>query len=391
MAAMDVVIERLVAGGSGLARESSGRVVLVDGALPGETVRVEVTRSKKRLAEGCAVEVLDPSPGRVVPPCEHFEQGCGGCDLLYASPETLRSAKVAIVEDALRRIAKRDDVPVDAGEILATEGVRTVLRCGVVDGVAGLRERRSHRILGVADCRVAHPLIREILDGGRFPGVEEVTIRVGARTGERMVVIGEADPSSVVVPGDVAVATSANPRSIHEMVARHRFEIGSGSFFQARPDGAEALIRSVQRALGGFDPRSGRLVDLYGGVGLFTVGLGAGRSTLVERSASSCADARVNTGPLGTKVVETDARRWRATSADAVVADPPRSGLGVDGVSVVVATGAPEVALVSCDPASLARDVQLLGAVGYDAVGVELVDMFPGTHHVEAVTTLRLR
>lgn len=388
---MDVVIERLVAGGSGLAREANGRVVLVDGALPGERVRVEITRSKKRLAEGFVVEVLDPSPGRVTPGCEHFEQGCGGCDLLYSSSDTLRDAKVGIVEDALRRIAKRDGIPVDGGEVLLTEGVRTVLRCGVVDGVAGLRERRSHRILSVTDCRVAHPLVREILDEGRFPGVDEVTIRVGARTGERMVVIGDADPSLVSVPSGVLVATSTAPTYIHEMVARHRFQVSSGSFFQARPDGAEALIRAVGHALDGFDLGSGHLVDLYGGVGLFTVGLGARRSTLVELSASSCADARVNTSVLDTEVVEVDARRWRARPADAVVADPPRSGLGQEGVAVVAATGAQQVALVSCDPASLARDVQLLGAAGYEAIRVELVDMFPGTHHVEAVTELRRR
>lgn len=388
---MDVIIERLVAGGAGLAREANGRVVLVDGALPGERVKVDITRSKKRLAEGVVAAVLDPSEGRVSPPCDHFAQGCGGCDLLYAAPEALRSAKVGIVEDALRRIAKRDDVPVEAGEVLATDGVRTVLRCGVVDGVPGLRARRSHRIVDVADCMVAHPLVREILDGGRFPGVDEVTIRVGARTGERMVVIGDGEPRSVTVPGDVLVATTAEPMQIHEMVARHRFRISSGSFFQARPDGAEALIRAVTRSLDGFDAHSQRLVDLYGGVGLFTVGLGAVHSTLVERSTSSCSDARANTEALGTEVVEADALRWRPTPAEAVIADPPRSGLGTEGVAAVAATGAAQVALVSCDPASLARDVQLLGGAGFDAVRVELVDMFPGTHHVEAVTELRRR
>ena len=131
-----------------------------------------------------------------------------------------------------------------------------------------------------------------------------------------------------------------------------------------------------------------RLVDLYGGVGLFTLALGAQHSIVVERSASSCADARVNLAPLGSLVDEVAVERWTPTRADVVIADPARAGLGAEGVAQVVATGAPRVALVSCDPAALARDVRLLVDAGYRAEGVELVDMFPHTHHVEAVTTL---
>jgi tRNA/tmRNA/rRNA uracil-C5-methylase (TrmA/RlmC/RlmD family) len=131
------------------------------------------------------------------------------------------------------------------------------------------------------------------------------------------------------------------------------------------------------------------LVDLYGGVGLFSAGLGARRAVLVERSASSVADARVNLAELAASVVQSDVEQWSPEPADVVVADPARSGLGSAGAAVVAATGAPVVALVSCDPAALARDVRLLVDHGYRASGVELVDMFPETHHVEAVTALR--
>ena len=140
---------------------------------------------------------------------------------------------------------------------------------------------------------------------------------------------------------------------------------------------------------GPLDPTD-RFVDLYGGVGLFSVGLGATSPLLVERSASSVADARVNLAGADARFVRVAVERWRPSHADVVVADPARSGLGAEGVGPLVATGAERVALVSCDPASMARDVALLiSRPATRSQGVELVDLFPNTHHIEAVTTLR--
>ncbi len=131
------------------------------------------------------------------------------------------------------------------------------------------------------------------------------------------------------------------------------------------------------------------LVDLYGGVGLFTVLLGARRAEVVERSSSSVADARINTADLGARVTRSTVEAWTPSRADAVVADPPRQGLGAAGVAAVVATESERVALVSCDPAAMARDLSLLHDSGYVPTRIEVVDMFPHTHHIEAVTTLQ--
>lgn len=393
---VELDIERTVAGGAGLAREDGGRVVLVDGALPGERVRVRITRSKPRMAEGATLEVLTAAPDRVEPPCPERLAGCGGCDLQHASVALQRELKVGIVSDALTRIGRLPEVPVEPGEQLGADGFRTVLRCGVVGDRAGLRHRRSNEVRALAGCLVAHPLVEEVIREGRFPGAEEVTIRVGARTGDRMVLVAptargvEVPPDVVVVGADeLAGGPGDHPAAIHEVVARRRFRISAGSFFQARPDGAEALVRAVGRALGPFDPVSDHLVDLYGGVGLFTAGLGARGATLVERSEHAVADARVNLAELGAQVVRSKVERWHPGAADVVVADPARAGLGREGAEVVAATGARRVALVSCDPAALARDARLLVDAGYEALGVELVDMFPHTHHVEAVTAFR--
>jgi 23S rRNA (uracil1939-C5)-methyltransferase len=131
------------------------------------------------------------------------------------------------------------------------------------------------------------------------------------------------------------------------------------------------------------------VADLYGGVGLFSVTLGARDGELVERSASAIADARVNTSPLGTRVRRAAVERWTPSPADAVVADPPRQGLGAAGADAVVGTGARRLALVSCDPASLARDTVLLHERGYQLIGARLVDQFAHTHHVEVVAAFR--
>lgn len=383
-------IERTVAGGSGLAREADGRVVLVEGGLPGERVAARLVTSKPRMATAVAVDVLDASQGRVTPPCPELAAGCGGCDLQHASPELQRELKVGIVRDALARIARLRDVPVAPGEWLDPSAYRTVLRCGVVDGRVALHHRRSDRLHALGSCLVAHPLVEDVVVRGRFPGAEQVTIRVGARTGERAVWV-EPSAGAVEVPEGVLVTgpERGDGTWIHEIVARRRFRVSARSFFQARPDGAEALVRAVARALGPFDPAQDRLADLYGGVGLFTAGLGARRAVLVERSDSAIGDARVNLAELGTEIVRARVERWRPSPCDAVVADPARVGLGRDGSRVVAATGAANVALVSCDPAALARDARLLVDSGYDVTGVELVDMFPHTHHVEAVTSLR--
>lgn len=391
---VEVVLERPVAGGLCLAHEGAGRVVLVEGGVPGETVRVQLGESRPRMARGRVVEVVAPSPDRVTPPCPELLAGCGGCDLQHAAHERQRTLKVDVVRDALARIGKLPEVDVAPGEYLGPTEHRTVLRCAVDErGRAGLRRRRSNDVHVLDGCLVAHPWIDEILAASRFPGASEVVIRVGARTGERLVVVTPSTDGATV-PDGVAVVGADQLRAgttawIHELVARRRFRISAGSFFQARPDGAEALVRAVRRALSPFDPTSGRLADLYGGVGLFSAGLGATDAVLVERSASSVADARVNLAPLGARIVHDDVQRWRPEPVDAVVADPARAGLGAEGVAAVVGTGAELVALVSCDPAALGRDARLLTDAGYRVDGVELVDMFPHTHHVEAVTTLR--
>jgi 23S rRNA (uracil1939-C5)-methyltransferase len=224
--------------------------------------------------------------------------------------------------------------------------------------------------------------------------VSEVVIRAGAATGERLVVARPAAAGADVPPGTLLVGTdelAAGRRAwIHEVVAGRRWRISAASFFQGRPDGAEALVAAVRAAVGDALVPGGRLVDLYGGVGLFAGALGAGgdgRVVVVETNRSALADARVNLTDLpGARIVASDVRRWRPSAADVVVADPSRQGLGAEAVGRIGATGATALALVSCDAAALGRDAGLLAVAGWHLESLALVDLFPHTPHVEVVT-----
>lgn len=387
-AELDLEVTAVVAGGDGLAREPGGRVVFVSGALPGEQVRVVVEDERRDFARASVAAVLAPSPDRVVPPCPFVAAGCGGCDWQHVDPAAQRRLKAAVVRDALRRQA-RLEVDVDTGPALPDAGYRTTLRGEALDGRFALRHRGSHDLVPIGPCLVAHPLVDEVVRDGRFPD-GEVTVRAGAATGERLVIVG-GDPAQAHVPEGVRVVGAAELRAgtrawYHEELAGRRWRISARSFFQARPDGAEALVAAVRRALDGTLVPGAHLVDLYGGVGLFAGALACGPVTVVESGASSVADARVNLADLDAKVVRADAARWRGRRADAVVADPPRAGLGKAGVRAVVASRAPRLALVSCDAAALGRDARLLAEAGYELRSATLVDLFPHTSHVEVVT-----
>jgi 23S rRNA (uracil1939-C5)-methyltransferase len=396
---MIVQVERLVAGGAGLAREPGGRIVLVDGAAPGDEVRVHPVRSKRDVVRAEIDEVLSPSPGRREPPCPEVAAGCGGCDWQHLTELAQRAGKVDVVVDALRRLGGVDDPVVRLGPSVPLTAYRTTVRALVVDGRVGFRARASHDPVPVRSCLVAHPAVDEILREGRFGSAHEVTVRVGARTGERLVLV---DPSTagVSVPADVTVVGRDQLRrgagaAYHEEVAGRRWRISARSFAQPCPEGAEALV-DVAGELAGDALGAGPLVDLYGGVGLFAGALGVEARrrdpalgiTVVERHRDAVADARQNLSDLGAGVRfrTVDVERWRPEPAHLVIADPAREGLRSGGVRAVVGSGADRLVLVSCDAAALGRDARLLAGAGFASVESVVVDQFGMTSHVEVVT-----
>lgn len=396
---VEVVATAMAAGGDALARDDDGRVVFVGGALPGERVRARVVQAKKDFLRAVVVDVVEPSPDRIDGSCV---PGCSGCTWQHVAPEAQGRLKVAIVADGLRRIGRFADgeVPVGLRRPLdgAARSLRTTVRMGLTeDGRPGERRRGSREVVPADEpCRATHPLLHEVIAGGRFRGADEVVLRVGVASSERAA-LGLGSPSSssgpfeAHVPADVAVGPGA---VVHEAVAEAWLQVSIESFFQSGPGAAEALVAAVDEAAGDAAAGGGHLVDAYAGVGLFGATVGARRGarvTSIESEPAAAADSRVNLAELtDARVYEGEVGRWRPAggdpSVDVVVADPSRAGLGRPGVATVEASGCARLVLVSCDPASLARDARLLVDAGFRLAEVELVDAFPDTFHVEAVS-----
>jgi len=379
----------MAAGGAALARDDDGRVVFVDGALPGELVDAAVYDEHVDYAKATVISVQEPAEGRIAPPCPYVAAGCGGCGWQHIDPAVQVELKREIVRDALRRIGRLDKADVALGQTLSPTGYRTTVRMGVSNGRASFRAHRSHDLVEIDRCLVAHPLLADLMDEGRYGGAREVTLRCGAATGERLVLASptarDVDaPTDVVVVGENEVKRGRTAR-YHETIGGRRFTISATSFFQARPDGAEAIVAAIREAFVNDDER-GTFVDAYCGVGVFAGLLGDDRKVVaVERNGPAVRDARDNLG-TDAQVVRAEVAAWNPVPARVVVADPARPGLGGKAAARLAATGATRLILVSCDPASLGRDVAVLTGLGFAHAGSTLVDLFPHTPHVEVVT-----
>ncbi|MET0420075.1 MAG: hypothetical protein ABW073_00080, partial [Acidimicrobiia bacterium] len=301
------------------------------------------------------------------------------------------------------RLGRWKDPVVRAGPVLDPFGFRATLRVAITNGRAGLRRAASHDVVELDHCLVAHPLLDELIVSGQFGDAAEATLRVAPGTGDRHAIVSPTR-EGVVLPDDVRVVSTdelaAGKRSwIHDEVAGRRWRISADSFFQTRPDGAAALVYTVAEladdVLDAPPDEHGRtrvLLDAYSGVGLFSGTLleehEGWRAVAVESNLSAAADARVNLAELDARVITKTVETIRTTRADLVVADPSRAGLGPRAASVLAASGAARIILVSCDPAAAGRDVALLRDLGYQPVESVVVDLFPHTHHTETVTRL---
>jgi len=391
-------IERLVAGGDGLARLADGRVVFVEGGLPGELVDIDIVEAKKDFARGVVSRIVERSPDRVAEPCPFVAAGCGGCSWQHLDPARHLDAKVEIVREALRRTARMPDVTVRAGATLPPHGSRTTLRMAVgADGRLGFRRAHSHDVVEVDRCLVAHELLADIVANARVTGAAEATLRCGVDSGERGIWLHDErgyDVKTATVDGLTPDVLVGRRSVIHERVHGVEFRVSMPTFFQSSPLAAELLVSAVNDAAGdeALSGDFGPIVDAYGGCGLFSatlVDLDVD-VTVVESSRSACVDAKINLDDHQARIDEVAFEQWAPTRAGLVIADPARNGLGKRGVDVLAATGAPRVVLVSCDAVAGARDIALLVERGYRCDEVTVLDLFPNTPHVEVVTRLTL-
>jgi len=385
----DVRADRIAHGGVVVARHE-GVVVFVRHTLPGERVVVEITEGQEgeRFLRGDAVEVLEPSTDRVERPCPWARPGlCGGCDFQHVALPAQRRLKGAVVAEQLQRLAGLDvEVVVEPvpGDV---EGLdwRTRVQWAVTRaGVPGLRKHRSHDVVPVDDCRIAHPALPPVT-GTEWPdatGVEAIT----SSTGQQLRLVTTRDGSTF----------ADGPVLLTEQAAGRSWQVSGSGFWQVHPGAADVLVSAV---LDGLDPGPGeRAMDLYAGVGLFSAALAervgrTGHVLAVEADEGAVSDATVNLTDLPQVSLVHD-RVDRALSsgsvgvADVVVLDPPRTGAKRDVVAAIVAAEPRVVAYVACDPAALARDVAFFAEHGYVLRSLRAFDLFPMTHHVECVALL---
>ncbi|GAA4514737.1 class I SAM-dependent RNA methyltransferase [Actinoallomurus oryzae] len=408
---IELRIDAVANGGSCVARHE-GRVVFVRHTLPGELVLARVTQETKHFLRADAVEILEASPDRVPAPCPFSGPGrCGGCDWQHVAVPAQRGLKAAVIEEQLRRVAgiSREVVVEEVPGAPDGLGWRTRVQFSVRrDGAIGLRRHRSHTIEPIDECLIAHPEVEALgIERKRWPGASGVEAIASAGTGDRLAVLSARGRARVPrMDAPVRLVSDRNqekPPFVREDVAGRLWQVSGSGFWQVHPGAAQTLADAVLDTL---EPRRGEIaVDLYCGAGLFAGVLGerVGSDGLVvgiESDAQSVRDARFNLRDMPHVSVERGEvesvldeisfgrGKTRLNRADLVVLDPPRTGAGPEVVKRVAELAGRRIAYVSCDPATLARDLALFGEQGWTLSALRAFDAFPMTQHVELVATL---
>jgi 23S rRNA (uracil1939-C5)-methyltransferase len=398
-------LTQMAHGGPAMGRYQ-GKVFFVPYALPGETVGVEIETSKKGWARARLREVIEPSPERTTPACPHFgPDACGGCQWQHIDYPAQLHYKTDVVRDQLARLAGLNDAPVRPARAVGDPwGYRNHVQLHSSPDGLGYVSADGERVEPIDTCPIMHPLISELygeLDI-EIENLERLSLRAGDNTGQQLVIFETSDDepfelmvdlpiSCALMLGDGTPVTLVGNDYLFERVAGYQYRVSAGSFFQVNTGGAEALIESVAGYLA---PRPHQaLLDLYCGVGLFSIALATrvAQVIAVEASPVAAADAHFNVEAAGldnVQVINHDVAQ-ALTALDerihAVIADPPRNGCGPDVVRRLASLRSERFVYVACDPATLARDARVIVESGYSLVEVQPLDLFPQTYHIECV------
>ncbi len=394
-------------GGQAVGREApGGKAVFVPFALPGEVARVQVIHDRGNMARGRILEILSASPSRQEPPCPYFGT-CGGCHWQHASYLSQLEYKRSIVRAQLQRIGG-----VSSAEVYPTMGMETPwayrnhVQFGISpEGALGFMAAGSHEVVPIKHCLLLDPLLTHLVDSldMELAGLRQLVLRAGIRTGELMIVAqvrtrasrpARLDPSAsfVSVAPDGSVTTVVGTPHFHEKLANRTYRISATSFFQVNTLQAERLVAIVTEAIRNGPP--GTLVDAYCGVGTFALAAAGDvdRAIGIETSGTAILDAKANGAGLdhvsfmhGT--VE-DVLPALGVQPAQIVVDPPRAGVEKTALRAILQQQPQQIIYISCDPATLARDVRDIIAAGYCLRWVQPVDMFPQTYHVECVVLM---
>ncbi|HEY2018544.1 MAG TPA: class I SAM-dependent RNA methyltransferase [Bryobacteraceae bacterium] len=390
----EVTVEKLVYGGDGLGR-LEGRVVLAPYVLPGERIRAKAEQEKPGLIRARTVEVLVKAAERVQAPCPYFAR-CGGCHYQHAPYEFQLAAKKAILVEELRRLGKIE-APAEIGVVAAEPwGYRNRAQFQVEKGRIGYREARSHKLCAVDRCPIASPKLNEVI--GTLNGMTgdrrwpRFLRTLEVFTDEQQVQLNVLETDQPVARRFFEWCAEMIPGLVENVLDYEgKFRVSRNSFFQVN---RFLPGRLVDAAVEGAEGETA--VDVYAGVGLFSMAL-AGKFrevTAVESGSAAVRDLRFNAERAGLANVHAEQKSAEEylegveLAPDFVLLDPPRAGLGKVVVRRLGELRPGRVTIVSCDPATLARDMAGLLAEGYRVEKMTLVDLFPQTYHLETVVTL---
>ncbi len=422
-----VTLESLAFGGEAVGR-IGGKVVFVPGGVPGDVVRIAVTEEKPGYSRGNITEIITPSPERIDPFCPYADR-CGGCQWQQISYKSQLEWKQRIVAESIRRIGGLERVTVeDCIESPANCGYRSVARYPAVKTTNGLMfgyyQPNSHTIVDIKECPIASirvndaaALIRKTVNDclPNIPDLKELTIRASHNHPSTLVsfmsagsydftAIAETMMAGIEGLAGVSVWQAAGgekPRHVRtfgerwrfEHICERRFRIDERSFFQVHAVQAERLVSLIQE-MTVISPDS-VVVDAFGGVGLLSMGAFTQETPirLFDTSRSAIRDSIENARENGftnftAKVSDARAAFAALKRADMLIIDPPRTGLGKRVVENACSLGAKEIIYVSCNPATLARDLAVFVKNGYGIERVVPVDMFPQTYHIETIVKL---
>lgn len=439
---MQLTIEKLIYGGDGLTRRPAdengrGKAMFVPFVLPGEKVEATISEEKPGFARAHADAIIQPSPLRIQPGCPHFSR-CGGCHYQHTSYEHQLEIKQEILRETLRRTAKIE-LPVQIQVHPSPPwNYRNRSRLQVQSSssfAVGYFKAGSHELLPVEECPISSPLINRGIShlwqsgrSGKVPaGLREVEFFANAGDSQMLIEIScsreshraevrdwmeDLRASLPELVGAIAVRESGPQKTAEEWLAvgsnsleyrteRANYRVSAGSFFQTNRFLIDELVRIVNEG------QSGDLIlDLYAGVGLFSTAVSGFQHVIsVESSQTSTGDLSYNLASNGEAVqATTEQYLARAENSgrdrkgrvlphivhkpDLAVVDPPRFGLGERVARMLARLGAPRVVYVSCDPATLSRDLKIFVGSGYRIEQLHLVDLFPQTYHLETVVHL---
>jgi 23S rRNA (uracil1939-C5)-methyltransferase len=381
---LEVTIERILPGGVGLAH-ADGKTVFVSLAVPGDRLRVRVDREQGNLVFASIVEIVEASHERIEPPCPYFGR-CGGCDFQQFDYESQLNAKSEIIRDCLHRIARLDiqHIRVIPSPTQWHYRARATWQLDSTQQSIGYYERGSRRVCDVAECAVLVPEMQKTLSDVR--GTEFAVIPSDLKHLDA--VVGDSGVS--IAPAFDRFKTT----DLNLTVGDETYSYNAEAFFQVN----QALLGELVRSAVGEESGTSAL-DLYCGVGLFTLPLARRFRRVVGVESNSVATrfARRNVQHAqlsNASIITADVADWIRSSAvkresfDYVLLDPPRAGAESAVIKGILEFAPPRISYVSCDPATLARDLKKLMAGKFEVESVTGFDMFPQTHHVETVVQL---